>query len=55
MKAKVTFNKTGKGKNNYSGRVTIPSAILSAIGITQEDREVEITLEEGNKILIQKL
>ncbi|GEM_PF-425710 len=52
VKGKVTFNKSGTGSK--SGRLTIPVALLEILGITEDDREVDIKLEDG-KIIIEKL
>lgn len=52
MKGKITFNKSGSGSK--SGRLTIPVAFLETLGITEEYREVNITLD-GNKIIIEKV
>lgn len=52
MKGKVTFNKSGSGSK--SGRVTIPVALLEVMGISEDNREVEITLKD-NKIIIERV
>lgn len=52
MKGKVTFNKSGSGSR--SGRVTIPVALLEVMGISEDNREVEITLKD-NKIIIERV
>ena len=52
MIRKVTFNKSGSGSIN--AKVLIPAAYLEPLGITEEDREVNIKLE-GNKLIISKL
>lgn len=49
--SKVTFNKSGSG--SISGKVTIPTNMLQALNITQDDREVVISLID-NSIIIQK-
>ena len=59
MKVKVNRNiminkaggTSGKGTKNY--RVSIPVDIVRALGITEEDRGVLMTLE-GGKIIIEK-
>ena len=51
MKGKVTFNKSGSGSK--SGRVILPVAFLETLGITEDEREVEITFKNG-KIIIEK-
>ena len=50
-KANITFNKGGNG--GISNRVTIPGAWVKALGITKEDKEVELELT-GGKIIITK-
>lgn len=42
---------SGSGTKNY--RVSIPIAMVRALGITEEDRGVLMTLE-GGKIIIEK-
>lgn len=42
---------SGKGTKNY--RVSIPVAMVRALGITEEDRGVLMSLE-GGKIIIEK-
>jgi hypothetical protein len=42
---------SGKGTKNY--RVSIPVDMVRALGITEEDRGVLMTLE-GGKIIIEK-
>lgn len=51
MKRKITFNKSGSGSKN--GRLIIPVVLLELLGITEDDREVEIGFENG-KITIEK-
>ena len=51
MKGKITFNKSGSGSK--SARLTIPAIIIELMKITEEEREVEITYEDG-KIIIEK-
>lgn len=49
--SKVTFNKSGSG--SLSGRITIPSEFLNALGINPDNRDVEISFSYG-KIIISK-
>ena len=51
MKSKVTFNKSGAG--SVSGRVTIPRAFLEILGVTKEENEIKITMQD-EKIIIEK-
>lgn len=43
---------SGSGTKNY--RVSIPADMIRALGITEEDRGVLMTLE-GGKIIIEKV
>ncbi|HBJ2613313.1 TPA: AbrB/MazE/SpoVT family DNA-binding domain-containing protein [Clostridium botulinum] len=52
MKGIITFNKSGSGSK--SGRLTIPVAFLELLGITEDDRNVNITFEDG-KLIIEKV
>lgn len=52
MKGKVTFNKSGSGSIN--GKITIPKALIELMKFTKDDREVEITFEDG-KLIIKKV
>lgn len=49
--SKVTYNKSGSG--SISARINIPKDWLEAIGVSPEDREIEILFGYGN-ILIKK-
>ena len=51
MKGKITFNKSGSGSK--SARLTIPAALIELMKITEEEREVEITFENG-KLIVEK-
>jgi hypothetical protein len=48
---KVLFGKSGSGSINT--RISLPITWLKEMGITQDNKEVEVTFE-GNKITIQK-
>ena len=53
---KVSFNKSGgtaRG-NAVTNRVTIPNSWIKQLGITEEDREIKLILED-DKIIIEKL
>lgn len=52
MKKKVTFNKSGSG--SITGRVVLPAAYLEILGITESERDINITLD-GSKIIIEKV
>ena len=50
---KITFGKSGNGGINP--RLSIPKSFLDKLNITQEEREVKISLDEENsKIVITK-
>lgn len=54
--AKVSFNKSGgtaKG-TAITNRVTIPTSWIKEMGITEENREVKLVIED-NKIIIEKI
>lgn len=53
---KIMMNKAGgtAGKNSYNCRVSLPNSWINEMGITKEDREVNVTFENG-KIIIEKL
>ena len=54
-KAKIQFAKSGgtaKG-NAITNRVTIPTSWVKSLGITQDDREIELKKEE-DRIIIEK-
>ncbi|EHI97352.1 hypothetical protein CDLVIII_0623 [Clostridium sp. DL-VIII] len=51
MKRKITLNKSN---NEYvSGRLTIPVALLEAIGVNEENREVILNLD-GSRLIIER-
>lgn len=47
----VSFNKSGSG--SISTKLNIPITWMEELGVSSEDREVEVTLED-DKILISK-
>lgn len=50
---KITFGKSGNGGINP--KLSIPKSFLDKLNITQEEREVKISLDEENsKIVITK-
>lgn len=53
--AKIIFNKSGgtASKNGITNRITLPTSWVNALGITQEERNVEMILEE-DMIIIKK-
>lgn len=52
MKRKITISKSDT--RTINGRLTIPINLLQGIGITEEEREVTINLE-NNKLIIEKV
>lgn len=52
MKGKITFNTSGYGSK--SGRLTIPVALLEIMGITEEERNVEMAFKDG-KLIVEKI
>lgn len=55
-RARVIFNKSGgtAGKGGITNRITIPTTWVKEIGITEEQREVNISFD-GEKIIIEKV
>lgn len=52
-KLKVIFSKDGRGSTNT--KITLPISWLKSMGISPEDREVELNYDEKNKkIIIEK-
>lgn len=54
-KRNVIFNKSGgnSGKNGISYKLSIPSDMVRALGVTEDDRCVILKCED-NKIVIEK-
>ena len=54
-RARVIFNKSGgtAGKGGITNRITIPTKWIKEMGITEEQREVNISFD-GDKIMIEK-
>lgn len=48
---KISFTKSGAG--SVTNRITLPTTWIRSMGITESDREVDVTLEDG-KIIISK-
>ena len=54
--AKVSFNKSGgtaKG-TAITNRVTLPTSWIKEMGITEDNREIKLVIE-NNKIIIEKI
>lgn len=52
-KLKVIFSKDGRGSTNT--KITLPISWVKSMGISPEDREVELNYDEINKkIIIEK-
>lgn len=54
-RAKVIFNRSGgtAGSGGITNRITIPTKWIKEMGITEEQREVNISFD-GEKIMIEK-
>lgn len=54
--AKVIFNKSGGTARGeaITNRITIPTSWIKELGITEDDREVKLTMENG-KIIIENV
>lgn len=54
--AKVIFNRSGgtAGSGGITNRITIPTTWVKEMGITEEQREVNISFD-GEKIIIEKM
>lgn len=50
MNAKITFNKSANGST--TGRVIIPKAILEALELDQNNRDVDIRLKDGEIVIV---
>lgn len=55
IKRKVLFNRPGgtASKNAMMARITLPPEYVKALGITQDEKEVIISLK-NDKIIIEK-
>lgn len=55
-RARVIFNKSGgtAGKGGITNRITIPTTWIKEMGITEDQREVNISFD-GEKIIIKKV
>lgn len=54
--AKVSFNKSGGTARGtaITNRITIPTMWIKSLGITEDDREVRLSLID-NKIVVEKI
>ena len=55
--AKVLFAKSGgtAGKGGTTNRITLPTSWIKELGITEEERQVDIILDtEAGRIIIEK-
>ena len=50
-KAKITFYKAGNGTSN---KVTIPAEFVRFLGLSKENNEIKIILDEENQQIIIK-
>lgn len=55
VKRNIMFSKAGgtAGANSVGYKLNIPADMIKALGVTAEDRSVDLTFEE-NKIVIKK-
>lgn len=55
IKRNVIISKVGgtAGKNSVNYKISLPAEYIKEMGITQEDRAVTVSFEDG-KIIIQK-
>ncbi len=51
-KLKISFNKSGRG--TYTPKLALPTLIIRDMGITEEDREVELLYDKEKKEIILK-
>lgn len=51
-KLKISFNKSGRG--TYTPKLALPTSIIRDMGITQEDRDIELTYNEQTKEITLK-
>lgn len=52
---KITFTCSGgTGKGGTTTRLTIPTTWIRQMGITKDDRDVEVELTDKNEIIIKK-
>lgn len=50
--AKISFNKSGRG--SMTPKLTLPMSWIKEMGITEDEREIQICFSEG-KIIVSKL
>lgn len=55
IKRKIMFSKAygNASKNSYTCKMAIPSAMMEALNLSQDDREVVMKIEPG-KVIIEK-
>ncbi len=51
-KLKISFNKAGSG--SYTPKLALPARIMKDMGITQEERFIELIYDEEKKEIILK-
>lgn len=56
VKRNIMFNKAGgnAGKNSYTYRLSVPVAMIEALGLTPDNRDVTLKIEPG-KVIIEKV
>ena len=51
---KISFNKSGRG--SLTPKLTLPIVLVRKMGITEEDRDIELTYNDNkNEIILKKL
>lgn len=51
-KLKISFNKSGRG--TLTPKLALPTLIIRDMGITEEDRDIELLYDEEKKEIILK-
>ena len=56
IKRNIMFNKAGgnAGKDSYVYRMSVPAAMIEALGLTPDNRDVMLKIEPG-KVIIEKV
>ena len=49
---KVSFNKSGRG--TMTPKLALPTTVVRKIGVTEEDREIELIFDEEKEEIILK-
>lgn len=49
---KISFNKSGRG--TYTPKLALPISYINSMGITQDEREIEVYFDDEKKEIILK-